>query len=337
MPRINLAKINLDDMDMVAGRAKRRDRKSSRKQERSEHAVLDEVVQYGSLNLVGATDVFNPSMAASHHEREWILNYLGEYYDDGHITDVLHKVKGGKEANVYCCTAPDDVAWELVAAKVYRPRMFRNLRNDVRYRANRVILDDMGKELNDDRAMHAIEKGTRRGKQFLQVSWIEHEWSALTRLHAAGVRVPLPIARGHNTILMEYLGEVNSPAPTLHEVNLARNEAQTLFAALMADVEKMLSVRLVHGDLSAYNVLYWDGDYRIIDLPQAVVPEQNPDAFSIFTRDVTRLVQYFRRYGVREDPVQLATAMWRRCQYREKSQLLEDLELWEEPDASEGD
>ena len=46
-------------------------------------------------------------------------------YDQGLITDVLARVRGGKEASVYRCQGRE--AGSLVAAKVYRPRRFRSL------------------------------------------------------------------------------------------------------------------------------------------------------------------------------------------------------------------
>ena len=63
----------------------------------------------------------------------------------------------------------------------------------------------------------------------------------------------------------------------------------------------MLSHGRVHADLSAFNVLYWQGDYRIIDFPQSVDPEVHSAAFPLFERDVVRLCQYFSRYGIVAD------------------------------------
>jgi catechol 2,3-dioxygenase-like lactoylglutathione lyase family enzyme len=48
---------------------------------------------------------------------------------EGQILDVLRRVKGGKEANVYCCRTHPSTGVDLLAAKLYRPRMFRNLRS----------------------------------------------------------------------------------------------------------------------------------------------------------------------------------------------------------------
>jgi len=117
---------------------------------------------------------------------------------------------------------------------------------------------------------------------------------------------------GNNTILMEYVGAVGAAAPSLAEVQIGRREARPLFDRLMHNVELMLSLGRIHGDLSAYNVLYWQGEVKIIDFPQAIEPETNPDARAILGRDVLRLCQYFARYGVKSDPVALSDDLWAR-------------------------
>ncbi|MCB8985989.1 MAG: serine protein kinase RIO, partial [Ardenticatenaceae bacterium] len=68
---------------------------------------------------------------------------------------------------------------------------------------------------------------------------------------------------------------------------------------------------LIHGDLSAYNILYWDGDIWLIDFPQVVDARANPHAPELLRRDVTRVCEYFARYGVESDPLQLTLDMWR--------------------------
>ena len=279
---------------------------------RSEHAVLDEFLQHHGPDRVGDETAFNPTFTSSRHEREWILNYLGPFYDDKQISDVLRQVKGGKEATVYCCAAHPGIGVELIAAKVYRPRVFRQLRNDARYRQGRMILNREGKEVRDGRELVAVAKKTSFGKELAHTSWLEHEYQTLQLLHGAGADVPRPLAHGNSAILMEYMGDAEVPAPTLNEVRLDRSEARPLFERLMHNVELMLSLQRVHADLSAYNVLYWDGEVKIIDFPQAVDPRDNRDAFAIFKRDVERLCQYFARYRVASDPAQLAHDLWSR-------------------------
>jgi RIO kinase 1 len=76
----------------------------------------------------------------------------------------------------------------------------------------------------------------------------------------------------------------------------------------------MLACHRVHGDLSAYNLLYWEGEYKIIDFPQAVDPRRNSKAVDLFTRDIERVSQYFSRFGVRCDAPALANDLWSRYQ-----------------------
>src|SRR5438105_8813659 len=146
---------------------------------------------------------------AARFEEEWLLGYLKVFYDDQLITDVLHEVKGGKEANVYCCRAHPRTGHELLAVKVYRPRSMRNLRNDAQYRAGRNVLDDQGKRVQARREQRALTKKTRFGKELLHGSWLAHEYANLQLLHAAGVDVPAPVAQSDNAILMEYVGDVD--------------------------------------------------------------------------------------------------------------------------------
>lgn len=260
---------------------------------------------------------FNPSFAGlstsknhvSNHEREWILNYLGAFYQDHLITDVLRRVKGGKEATVYCCKAHPSTGLELVAGKVYHERMFRNLKNDVIYREGRQLRNEQGKRAKG-REARAMENKTRFGQDLRHMAWLSSEFGTMQHLYEGGVAVPRPIAGGDNAMLMEYIGDEKWPAPALIHVTLTKQEAKPLFDKLIHNIDLMLACERVHGDLSAHNILYWEGEATIIDLPQAVVPYANPHAFTFLQRDVKRVCQYFERYGIVVDADALAAEMW---------------------------
>lgn len=265
-----------------------------------------------------AQSEFDFSYHASRHERLWIVNSLGSFYEDHWLDDVLRLLQGGKEANVYQCAAnPNSIPGaEYLAAKVYRPRQFRNLKNDHLYREGRANLDSDGRVILDDRMNHAMQKRTRYGLELLHSSWIEHEFQTMLRLHGAGADVPTPYGRGHNTILMEYIGFDDQPAPTLHQVSLAPLEAKQLFERVVHNLDVMLAQERIHGDLSAFNILYLEGEITLIDFPQAVNPHENHSALRIFERDVTRVCEYFTRQGLRTNPHRLATDLWRKHGHR---------------------
>jgi RIO kinase 1 len=330
MPKIDLKHFD-QDFEVYADPRRRQQQSNSLRRpgqsKRSEHAVLDDILKYSNPDWASSADAFTPTFTSSRYEREWILNYLGPFYDNKQITDVLRKIRGGKEANVYCCLAHPNTGLDLIAAKIYRPRMFRNLRNDARYRQGRPLLDDQGLVVHDDHLLHAVQKKTSVGKELEHTSWLAHEFQTMQLLYDVGADVPRPLARGNNAILMEYMGDEKTPAPTLNQVTLEPGEAPSLFERLMHNVELMLVCQRVHGDLSAYNVLYWDGGLKIIDFPQAVDPRLNPDAQAILKRDVERLCEYFARYGVLNDPVELADNLWTRYGPVESLVIPEDPEL----------
>jgi RIO kinase 1 len=260
---------------------------------------------------------FDFSYHASRHERWWLIDSLGGFYEGQWLKDVLRMVKGGKEASVYQClagiTSDQD---RYLAAKVYRPRQLRNLKNDHLYREGRENLDAEGNEILDVRMQRAMRKKSGYGMELLHTSWIEHEYRALHSLHAAGADVPAVYARGNNAVLMSYIGGHETAAPTLNSIDLEREEARSLFDRVVRNIEIMLAQERVHGDLSAYNILYWEGKITLIDFPQVINPHENRNAYHIFERDVVRVSEYFIHQGVKIKPCRLAADLWTSYGYR---------------------
>ncbi|HNJ15107.1 MAG TPA: RIO1 family regulatory kinase/ATPase [Anaerolineales bacterium] len=253
---------------------------------------------------------FQFTYKAARFEEAWLLDSLAELADLEWISDVLRKVKGGKEASVYLCKGGRAADSPLVAAKIYRPRTLRNLKNDQQYRVGRADLDEKGDVIRDDRTLRATQKRTEYGEEVRHQSWIAYEFLTLETLYAAGADVPRPYAMERNAILMGYVGDVATSAPPLSAVDLDRDEAGQLFERVIRNIDLLLRNDRIHGDLSAYNILYWNGDVTLIDFPQVVAPEANPQAWNIFLRDVTRVCDYFKNQGVRSDPRALATELW---------------------------
>lgn len=253
---------------------------------------------------------YNFSYKAARFEEWWLLDSIGPFYEHKLISDVLRRLKGGKEASVYLCQASPESEASLLAAKVYRPRSLRNLKNDQIYRTGRTDLGKDGKRLVKEADINAIIKRTAYGEEVRHTSWIAYEFSTLEMLHAAGADVPKPVSMEKNAILMEYIGDAGNAAPTLNTVTLERDEARELFDRVIRNLDLLLTLERIHGDLSAYNILYWDGDITLIDFPQVTFTEANPSAWTIFLRDVTRVCQYFKTQGVKCDARKLAADLW---------------------------
>jgi RIO kinase 1 len=208
--------------------------------------------------------------------------------------------------------------------------MFRALKKDNLYRDERATLNADGNIIRDLGMLKAEHNRTLYGEEIRLQSWIAYEFLSLRKLHAAGADVPQPFASSDNAILMTYLGGDDTAAPTLNTVNLTAIEARPIFQRLLHNVEIMLAHGLVHGDLSAYNVLYWEGEITLIDFPQVVSPQVNSNAYRIFERDIVRLCEYFSHHGVRTDPWRLAAKLWSVHHYRRGPQV--DLRLLDAED-----
>ncbi|MFC1997017.1 GNAT family N-acetyltransferase, partial [Chloroflexota bacterium] len=247
---------------------------------------------------------------AARHEEWWLLDSLGPFYDEQWFDDVLRIIKGGKEASVYLCKANPTAETRLLAAKVYRPRSLRNLRNDHLYREGRSRLDHNGLVVYKDRQARAMKNRTAYGQELMHTSWIEHEFRTMKILHEAGCDIPTPYASDHNAIIMDFIGNEHMGAPTLNEISLDPAEAQILFERVIHNLELMLAHQRVHGDFSAYNILYWGGEITLIDFPQAINPNKNPNAYPIFQRDIVRICEYFAAQGVDSNPTKLANELW---------------------------
>ena len=289
--------------------ARRTDRKAARKRKQPYNHDITELAEPSGLE-----GGFNTTYQPARYESEWLLASLRPFYDEHLISDVLAQVKGGKEASVYRCTAHPGIGAELLAAKVYRPRMFRNLRNDKLYREGRVVLTAEGRAVKrtDHRIMRALGKKTAFGAQVQHTSWLMYEYTTMERLYQAGGAVPRPVAVGENAILMSYYGDDRRAAPTLNEITLARKEAERLFQAVLGNIELLLQHGLIHGDLSAYNLLYWQGQVTLIDFPQVTAVRTNANAAFILQRDITRVCEYFARQGVACDPIAIMNDLWGR-------------------------
>ena len=215
---------------------------------------------------------------------------LQQFGGQGLITDVLGVIGDGKEATVYCCAADPSTGVELLAAKVYRAQKFRAFAGARRYAADRVVLDE--------RVDRAMKTKTDKGRRMAHHAWIEWEWETLCRLHDAGASVPNPLAASDDAILMEFVGDRDGPAPQLRQVELAPALARDALQRLLQDVELLLDCHLVHGDLSAYNVLWWADRPWIIDVPQSIDLHASRDGYPHLRRDVQNLERYFARYGL---------------------------------------
>lgn len=255
---------------------------------------------------------FEPELLAGRRDKHWLLSSLQFFYEQDLITDVVSEVSSGKEATVFCCQAHPSTGERYLAAKIYRPRMFRNLKNDAVYREGRPMLDSEGRTIRDRRGRRAASKHNERGRALQVAAWIQYEYQTQQRVYAAGADIPRPVAQVGNAVLMEFVGIDADPAPLLQHAELEPDEARPMFERLMHNITALLACNCIHGDLSAYNILYLPGRATIIDFAQAVDPRHSDDAYTLLERDIDRVCRFFAPYGVEAAATSLAVDLWMR-------------------------
>mmetsp|Transcript_17416 Transcript_17416/g.36058 ORF Transcript_17416/g.36058 Transcript_17416/m.36058 type:complete len:804 (-) Transcript_17416:111-2522(-) len=146
--------------------------------------------------------------------------------------------------------------------------------------------------------------------------WTEKEFRNLVRAYRAKVPVPNPIHYKENVIFMRFLGEDGWPAPQIREIQMRKGSAKwvALYEQVMESVQRLFrDARLVHGDLSEYNILVAPNsqvDHKsenisseedlqtvLIDFGQAV-EVRHPKAEELLRRDLSRVKEFFTKRGV---------------------------------------
>lgn len=234
---------------------------------------------------------------------KWINNKL--------IKSVDYPLSEGKEATVFRAT---------VGAKLL-PR----LQKRQQFVAIKVFKYDtssflhMSKYIEGDPRFHSIKHSRRP----LVRQWASKEFANLKTAYDAGAPVPQPFLHRENCIAMEFIGtHEGRPYALLQDVVV--QEPRRVFRKIMNGVKKFYSVKLVHADLSPYNILVrqkQNGEHKnesddakesreggegfteepvFIDVGQSVLL-QHPNSKNFLQHDVQTICTYFAKLGVEAD------------------------------------
>ncbi len=233
--------------------------------------------------------------------------------DDGLVDEVVSRLMSGKEADVFIVLCGD----EYRCAKVYKEVHQRSFKKAVTYQE--------GRKSRNSRRARAMEKKSKFGQKEQEAAWQTAEVDALYKVASAGVRVPKPYGCFDGVLLMEIItdGE-GGVAPRLNDVTLTEEQAIEDHYQVMVDVMKMLSVGIIHGDLSEFNILLDEYGPVIIDLPQAVDASANNNAKKMLQRDVRNVTNYYSQYAPQLLETNYADEMW---SLYEKGELTAETEL----------
>jgi RIO kinase 1 len=204
-------------------------------------------------------------------------------------------LKTGKEADVFLLerAVPDGGPSVVMAAKRYRGEERSSFHRSAAYTE--------GRRVRRSRDARALQKKTAHGRAVAAGQWALAEWQSLTTLWTAGLPVPYPVQIDGTELLMEWITVDGETAPRLARERPGPALLASYFEQLREAVATMAQLGLVHGDLSAYNILAAGERLVIIDLPQVVDLVGNPLGMDFLLRDCTNVCGWFRSKGLDVD------------------------------------
>lgn len=204
---------------------------------------------------------------------EWIKKYPS--------FKVVGAIKSGKEADVWLVQVKN----MQYALKVY----------DSKAQLSTIGKYIEGQWINESSLRKAIKQKTKVGRELQQKLWTKREYYLLKKLFVQGAIVPEVFDFTDSAILMQYLGDKTGFAPRLTDIKLTDSERAKVVAKIEENIKLFLNNGIVHGDLSAYNILWWGSKPWVIDFPQAIDIRHNPNWKQFYDRDVQNIKNYLNK------------------------------------------
>ncbi|CAK4676509.1 hypothetical protein LEN26_014971 [Aphanomyces euteiches] len=199
--------------------------------------------------------------------------------NQGIVTEINGCLSTGKEANVYHARLGSG---EEGAIKVYKTSI--------------LVFKDRDKYVSGEfRFRHGYSKSNPRKMVKL---WAEKEMRNLKRLRDAGIMCPEPIMLRSHVLLMTFIGHDGYAAPRLKDARLSESQLRAVYVSCVKTIRVMYQVcKLVHGDLSEYNLLYYKSNLYFIDVSQSVEHE-HPCAMEFLRKDCKNVTDFFIKNGL---------------------------------------
>lgn len=197
----------------------------------------------------------------------------------GLINEINGCISTGKEANVY--HAVNNTGQEY-AIKIYKTSI--------------LVFKDRDKYVSGEfRFRHGY---CRHNPRKMVRTWAEKEMRNYLRMKNSEVPVPEPILLRSHVLVMEFCGKNGWPSPKLKDVDISSSKARELYRECVVIMWKIYNkCKLVHADLSEFNILLQDGQLVIIDVSQSV-EHDHPHAFDFLRKDCTNISEFFRKKSV---------------------------------------
>jgi len=203
------------------------------------------------------------------------LMTIYDIMNNGFIQDLHGVVKVGKEARVYRGINNEGIDFAvkiyLVTARNFK-KMLMYIEGDPRF------------------------KNIRKDSRSIIYLWAKKEFKNLQSAFQSDIKVPKPIVVKNNVLVMEFIGEDGIPAPLLKD--LPPEKPEPMYLEILNQIKNLYKkAKLVHGDVSEYNIMNYDEKPVLFDLSQAV-SIKHPMANELLKRDLNQVNWFFSRLGV---------------------------------------
>ena len=210
------------------------------------------------------------------------------------VSEVNGCLSTGKEANVYhALSIPQEDGLEADVAPLHRAIKV--------YKTSILVFKDRDKYVTGE---YRFRQGYSKSNNRAMVKvWAEKEMRNLKRIYASGIPCPEPVQLRLHVLVMGFLGDKKGvPAPRLKDVELVGSDIETRWKLLYLQILGYMRIlyqtcRLVHADLSEYNILYHNDKLWLIDVSQSV-EHDHPRSLEFLRMDIKNVGEFFRRKGV---------------------------------------
>ena len=202
------------------------------------------------------------------------LRVLFKLSSQGYFDELQSPISVGKESNIFSAKKGED----YVAVKIYR--------------VNACDFKKMYTYISGDPRFEGIQKQKRK----VIAAWAKREYTNLLIAKKSGARVPTPYAVNSNVLVMEFIGHKGKAAEKLK--NQEPQDLKKFSELLIFSLKKLHQEKLIHGDLSEYNILNYEEKPVVIDLSHSI-PTKHPNAEELLKRDILTIVKYFNKKGLK--------------------------------------
>lgn len=191
---------------------------------------------------------------------------------------ILEQINGiistGKEAVILHAASDENYTGELNLPKECAIKIFKTTLNEFKQR-DRYIKDDY----------RFKDRFSKQNNRTVINMWAEKEMHNLMRMQKFGINCPDVVMLKKHILVMSFIGEDNMAAPKLKEAALSYAELELAYDEILIMMNKLYNeAKLVHADLSEYNILWHKGKPWFIDVAQSVEPG-HPSALEFMMRD----------------------------------------------------